>query len=111
MKKVTLFALVMAISLVTAPVFAAEEGSVKFAALNSMATEVTPLPDEQLAAVEGGRHLSLVITLLRAARIMESSTLPGFPQNIPLAQILQNTAISVLSAVPAHSCSGAAGNC
>jgi hypothetical protein len=104
--KITLLTFAMAMALVAAPVLAADmvpDQMVpdQFAAINSIASDVTPLSDEQLATVEGGFHLNLAFGLIEAAAVWAT---PAPPFNNTIAQILQTAAIGVLTVQPAHFC-------
>jgi hypothetical protein len=90
--------------------------SVEFTAMKSMGSDVasipTPLSDEQLAAVEGGTHLSAVIAILNlAAQYQQIGGLPYIPFNLAVANALQNAAGQVLLNSNAHFCTGAPGSC
>jgi hypothetical protein len=114
MRSTAFVVLGLAVALASGPAFAANEAIVEFTAMKSMGSDIaatpTPLSDEQLAAVEGGTHLRSVIAILRlAAQYQRVGGLPYIPQDLSIAQALQNVAGLVLQNSSAHSC--VAGTC
>lgn len=104
MKRINLAILALAMALLVAPAFAANDASLNFHALSGIASdaqEVTPtiLTDEQLASVEGGEHITAARLFISQAQTATNSLVRLFSL-LSARQILTNYTVHPCNGIP-----------
>jgi hypothetical protein len=117
MRKANVALFVLALALFSVPAFASnDDAALSFQALSDIAADTsapTMLSDEQLAAVEGGNHLTAGVSQILFGYILANQQ----PFVIPAAQALLRAFATasigagtfVINSVPVHPCGSAAG--